>query len=444
MSGSRTIALVLMGVLITAGLVAPPAQADVRPPAAAAAETDAFFTYDGDRPLGSHPPGAVLDSRTVPFHVTGIPTPVDVVQLLYRTSDAQGRPIANVTSIVQPPQGTTGERAVAYQSFYDSLNPADSPSRIFAGDLTFGGLIANVETVFIAPLLAKGHPVIVADTEGPTADFAAGPEYGRVTLDSLRAARRSGLTAVDRSTEIGLIGYSGGAIASNWAAALAPTYAPEVNRSIVGVAEGGVLVTPAHNLDYVSGTPGWAGVAGMAIVGIARAYDIDFSDYLNDRGRRVLARLDEASIVNVLYQYPGLTWAQMVKPEYADPSSVPEYVRAVNRINLGSRPSPTVPMFIGQGAGGTLEGTPGNKPGIGRGDGVMVAGDVRTLARQYCSDGTKVKYQQYDLLSHVPAALAWAPTAMRWLDARFAGKPVPSDCGAIPPGNPLTPEKVRR
>lgn len=446
MSRLRELMPILLAAVVALAPMAPASASSAADLSVAAPQQSAtvaaapFYSYDGDRPLGSYAPGTVLKTRTVPFHVAGIPTPVTVVQLLYRTTDAQGDAIANVTSIVQPPGGSDGKHAVAYQSFYDSLNPADSPSRIFAGDLTFGGFIANVETVFIAPLLAQGYPVIVADTEGPDADFAAGPEYGKVTLDSIRAASGSDRTTITGSTEIGMLGYSGGAIASNWAAALAPAYAPEVNESIVGVAEGGVLVDPAHNLDYISGSSGWAGVAAMAVAGVARSYDIDFGKYLSARGREVMAKMQKASIANVLFQYPGLTWEQLVKPPYADPDSVPEYVRAVNKLNLGSRPSPSVPMFIGQGANGILEGTPGNKPGIGRGDGVMIAGDVRTLARQYCADDTAVKYTQYDLLSHVSSALAWAPTALGWLDDRFAGKAAPSDCGSIPAGNPLTPE----
>lgn len=34
------------------------------------------------------------------------------------------------------------------------------------------------------PLLALGYTVVIPDTEGPNADFAAGPEYGMMTLDS--------------------------------------------------------------------------------------------------------------------------------------------------------------------------------------------------------------------------------------------------------------------
>ena len=62
---------------------------------------------------------------------------------------------------------------------------------------------------------------------------------------------------------------------------------------------------------------------------------------------------------------------------------------------MGTGGTPTIPLFIGQGANGDLEWTPGNKPGIGPGDGVMIAGDVRTLARTYCEKGTTVYYEQY-------------------------------------------------
>ena len=78
-------------------------------------------------------------------------------------------------------------------------------------------------------------------------------------------------------------------------------------------------------------------------------------------------------------------------------------------------------MFIGQGANGILEGTPGNKPGIGRGDGVMVAGDVRTLARDFCASGTAVDYTQYDTLSHISTFPVWAPAALAWLNSRKPG-----------------------
>ena len=66
-------------------------------------------------------------------------------------------------------------------------------------------------------------------------------------------------------TPIGLIGYSGGAIASEWAAELAPSYAPAVSKRIVGTAIGGVLVHPGHNLHYIDGSLVWSGVQPAAL-----------------------------------------------------------------------------------------------------------------------------------------------------------------------------------
>lgn len=72
----------------------------------------------------------------------------------------------------------------------------------------------------------------------------------------------------------------------------------------------------------------------------------------------------------------------------------------------------------------------------------MVAGDVRAFARQYCATGNdSITYRQYDLLGHFPAAVAWAPGAVSWLDDRFDGDRAPSGCGHIPAGNSLEPEK---
>jgi hypothetical protein len=408
--------------------------------AAARASRGSFYTYTGKKPLSKIAPGTVLKSRTLSYHVAGLTLPVQVVQLLYRSAGALGQPTVNVTSVLEPPLSLI-PRAVSYQSFYDSLNPADEPSVQIAGGVTLGGIITDAEAVVIGPLLLQGYTVIVPDTEGQAADFASGPEYGINTLNSIRAATSSSLTGLTKSTPIGLFGYSGGAIATDWAAQMAPTYAPGVNRQLVGAAEGGVLVDPAHNLRYVSGSLNWAGILPMAVIGIARSFHLDITKYLSSYGLQLYRTLQKASIINVLGQYPGLTFAQLVKPQYANPASIPVLVKVENEINAGSRGSPTIPMFIGQGADGTLEGTPGNKPGIGPGDGVMIAGDVRTLARKFCSAGTTVDYTQYNALSHITTFPVWAPAALAWLDSLFNGFPAPNDCAQIAPGNSLAPVK---
>lgn len=438
-----TVRLISVVVATAAAMTAAPAAtaAESTPEAATATASDPFYAYGGSEPLSAFAPGTVLKTRTLQYHLVGIPTPLKAVQLLYRTTDAQGRPAANVTTVVRSPTGDRS-KAVSYQSFYDSLSPEDGPSRAIAGDVTLGGLLPNVEALFLAPLLTQGYDVVIPDTEGQRANFAAGPEYGTNTLDSIRAATKSEKTGLSSSTAFGLMGYSGGAIATNWAAALAPSYAPDVNRKLVGYAEGGLLVDPAHNLKYVDGSLAWSGVIPMSVIGVSRSYGIDLKSYLNGYGLEVYKELEHGSIVDALGRYPGLTWKKMAKPEYANPNSIPAFLEAVNKLNLGSAGTPSVPGFIAQGNAGILEGTFNNHPGIGTGDGVMVAGDVRALARQYCATGeAAVKYSQYELLSHAGAPVVWAPVALSWLGDRFAGRSAPSDCGRIPAGNSLDPEE---
>jgi Secretory lipase len=401
---------------------------------------DPFYRYEGSAPLSSVAPGTVLKTRTLTYHVAGVPLPVAAVQLLYRSTGPLGQPTVNVTSVLRPALNLGP--VLSYQSFYDSLNNEDEPSYAISGGLSLGGLIPNVESAVIAPALLAGDTVVVPDTEGEEADFAAGPVYGMNTLDSLRAALASPATGIAGAKKIGLIGYSGGAIATEWAAELAPSYAPDVSSKIVGTAFGGTLVDPAHNLRYVEGSTVWAGVIPMALIGIARAYDIELTPYMSEYGRSLNEKLQRASITEVLGQYPGLTWSQIAKPQYPTPETIPVYDEVANKLIMGTGGTPTEPLFVGQGAGGELEGTPGDKPGIGPGDGVMIAGDVRSLVREYCSRGVSVQYQQYEDLSHVPSALEWLPEAYAWLTGRFLGLPASQNCAQIAPGNSLAPIPV--
>jgi hypothetical protein len=429
----RVRAALLVGLLALLGAATPGANAAVPTP-----EQDPFYSYSGSTPLARIAPGTVLKTRTLSYHVAGLPLPVKAVQLLYRTQGETGSPTVNVTSVLEPPVSSGAPEVVAYQSFYDSLNPEDEPSYAISGGLTPGGMIPNFESGLFASELAAGRAIVVADTEGEAADFAAGPEYGIDTLDSLRAALRSPATGLSQIQKIGLIGYSGGAIATEWAAELAPSYAPGLNRRFVGASFGGVLADPAHNLHYIDGSALWAGVMPMAIIGVSRAFHIDLTPYMSDYGKQVFEQLQRASISEALGRYPGLTWAQLAKPQYATPESVPLYVETVNRLIMGSRGTPTVPLLIAQGDRGELEGTFGDKPGIGPGDGVMIAGDVRTLAREYCDRGVAVRYGEYPL-DHIGTATPWLAATVPWLNERFTGRPAPENCAQIPPGNPLTP-----
>ncbi|RZI86824.1 MAG: triacylglycerol lipase [Rubrivivax sp.] len=407
---------------------------------AATTTPDPFYQYTDSTPLSSIAPGTVLKTRTISIYILGIKTSMKATQLMYRSTDALQRPSTNITTVILPKCTTTcpnKDKVISYQSFYDSLNPEDSPSRAFAGGKRLPDLVPGFETLLFSPYLQKGYTIVVSDIEGQKANFAAGPEYGYNTLDSIRAALNSPEVGLSRNAKVAMMGYSGGAIATEWAAELAPSYAPELSQNLIGATFGGVLVSPNHNLDYVSGAPLWGGVLEMAFIGIARSYELDITKYLSDKGLEIYNKMKAQSIVNVLGQYPKVTWQNIIKPEYWDRATVPEYVTSVNKLIMGTGGTPGIPLHIFQGTGGQWEGTK-ESPVYGKGDGVMLAGDVRELARQYCAQGVKVHHTERPS-SHFITTISWLAGAIPWIDDRFAGKPVPENCAGIAPGNSLAP-----
>jgi hypothetical protein len=228
-----------------------------------------------------------------------------------------------------------------------------------------------------------------------------------------------------------VLGYSGGGTATEWAAELAPSYAPDLSANLVAAAQGGVLVDPAHSMNYVDGSSLWSGVMPMAIVGISRAFGMDFTPYLSDYGKQIMARMQATSVITVFGEYPGLSWSQMALPEYPTPESVPGYASMVNKLIMGTGGTPQIPMLFDDATNGY-------------GDLMTITGDVRTLARQYCAAGVQVDYHEDNLSPtdgwiHLEEATPWWFQAIPWLMDRMNGKPAPSNCASIPPGTPLTP-----
>ena len=136
--------------------------------------------------------------------------------------------------------------------------------------------------------------------------------------------------------------------------------------------------------------------------------------------------------------FAGITWAQIAKPQYPEPEDVPVFVSLVNRLILGNTALPKVPMFIAQGTGGQADGTQPSAT-YGAGDGVMLAGDVRSYAREVCASGDTVDYQEVSGLSHEDVEPIWSTASLAWVAARFEGLPATGDCSTIAPGNALTP-----
>jgi Secretory lipase len=424
-----TVVAVMLGyaALVAVAFVSSAASARAAAPARAAVPARAAGTlvapgadpfYRWTRPLAKVAPGTVLRRRTTTLSpaVGGVST---ATQVLYRTTSQLGAPAVTVATIIRP--STPGPaRIVSYQTAYDALGAQCDPSYTLAGGNQSSG---SSETAVMAQFLAHGDTVVVSDYEGENLAFGAGQQSGFGTLDGIRAAERA--IRAPATTPVAMIGYSGGSIATEFAAELAHRYAPKLR--IAGAAAGGVPVDLAHNLRYVDGSKVWASATPGILLGVGRAYKIDTNRYASAYGRKVFGQVRRQCLGQYLGRYPGLRVAQLYRPGFKAYLKVPAFATITNHLIMGNSGTPTEPMMLGV---GNADGT---------GDGVMVAKDVAALAHEYCGRGVNVTFHEYPGLDHTGAAPPFLLAAVPFLQTRLDGGAVANGCGAVPTGNSLAP-----
>ena len=378
---------------------------------------DPFYTYSvtASAHLSN---GTVLKERAVKVGVEGVLATYPAEQVLYKTENELGQPSATVATIIRPNNPPAQTKIISYQTFYDGDAPVCRPSYTLQGGGAAG--TGSLESAFILDFVEQGYTVVTSDYEGETDDYGAGQESGRNSLDAVLAAENQ--LKLPRNTPVGLIGYSGGATATDWAAQEAPQYAPSLN--IVGAAAGGIPVDFEHILNYIGGTSDWAGAIPSVFLGLARAYHLDINDYLNAYGKSVIAGV-EGGCLNP-FADGGLTLNKMLKAPY---TTSPVLVRIFNRTIMGTQ-TPKAPEFM---LVGNYDGT---------GDGVMIAKDVQQLAYSWCKRGVPVEFQEILGADHYAAIAPFELEAIPWFQSRFAGRQAQSNCAETTPGNPLTPLPV--
>ncbi len=382
--------------------------------------SDPFYSYSGS--LAGVAPGTILKQRPIDLVDFSIKIPFQATQVLYRTTGELGQPTATVATVIEPLTGASS-KIVSYQMAYDALGPQCDPSYTLQGGMPAGGTTNTEEEQLVATIVVAGMTVVVPDYEGTSLDWAAGQEEGYNTLDGIRATEN--LLKLPSSSPVGMVGYSGGSIATEFASELAPKYAGALN--IVGVAEGGIPVDLVHNTAYINGSPSWSSVIPAVLVSLARAFHVDLQAYLSPYGLRLANQVQSECIANFVGHWPGLTYQQLLKPAFQNIYSIPAFVRISNDLIMGRGGTPREPLLMGV---GNADGT---------GDGVMVYKDVEALAHTYCERGVSVELNIYGGDDHTHAAIAFLPAATLFLTERLMGLPVANGCSSVPAGNSLSP-----
>lgn len=383
-------------------------------------DADDFYSAPKEIPDA---PGTILKSRSISYQPAGILLPNPAWQLQYVTRDANGRPLAAVTTVVKPtvPSPYGHPVLVSFQHAYDSLGPICTPSHTATGSTSNSSNMA--ETLeFMPGLQTLGWTVVIPDYEGPNHSFGAGPVSGQATLDSIRAALQFEPLGLSNDTPVGLWGYSGGAFASTWAAALHPSYAPELQ--VIAVAAGG---TPADMFDVIRRKEGTGDFNFLftLVMGIAREYpELLTAPMLTEKGVQATAALNDACVGSAA---PGSTLAGSRLSDYIaadDPYSTPGFRSVMPKVTLlQSALQPTADIYLFHETNDQL---------------VPVEG-ADQLAAKWCAAGVPLNYYHSTAATaagntpagvHVAGAAIGSPAAAAYLTGRFGGSPIP----LTPPG----------
>lgn len=369
--------------------------------------------YASHEALDTIQPGTLLARRPVEFrpgshwvsHATAW-------QLRYRSTDTVGEPISAVATLMVPERAWAGEAPrplVSYQGAIDSLGPRADPSYTFRKG-------SQKEFMLMSLALRRGWAVVTPDYTGPRHAFGAGLIAARITLDGIRAAfqfQPAGLTA---DAPVAMWGYSGGGLATVWAAEQQPLYAPEIR--LAAVAAGGV---PTDNRTLYSIDGGLlSGFALGAWVGISREYpQADLLGRANDGGRRVFEEIADMTVEELIAYFPFRRIAELMT--VADPFATPGAVLINEQLALGRR-LPAAPIYLYHAIH----------------DQLVPIVEADDLTATYRRGGLDVTLKRSHLGEHILFHRLGAKGVLHYLTSRLEAPPEPSVAPAGGQANPAS------
>lgn len=372
-------------------------------------------------------PGTILKMRNTPFRISSVYFPVNIAnswQMLVRTQDALGN-ASTVVSTIFEPFNANRSRLLSYQIAEDAANIDCSPSYSFMGGGGIGTLEAKLEMFYIQTALDQGYYVVSPDYEGPISGFTVGKLSGYSTLDSIKAAlKTTNATNIKSDADVVLWGYSGGTIASGWAAGLQPHYAEELTPNLKGAALGGWVTNITATAEIIEGTI-FAGLTANAIAGLTHQYPElkQFVHHAIDSDR--LSKFDDASnicLINSIFEFAYTDYfsgpnryTQLGWDIFDD-----EIVKTViNENTLGIEENedikPEIPIFVYH---GVL-------------DEIVPYKDSIRVYDVWCDGGdgmNSFEFASSNSTGHILEFIEGLGAALKWIQDRFEGKPPVDGC----------------
>ncbi|MCF8609066.1 lipase family protein [Gordonia sp. HY285] len=417
--------LILIVAALAASLLIVAPAADAAPAHRATMSDSQFYAQPTD--LSRYRPGDIIRTREVVVRTLQLlPMRVNAWQVLYRTTDGEGRPAVTAATLLAR-AGTRPTELLSHQVAIDSVAPDCQPSRGLINNtpidfsarggpitLTMGG----VESLFIANELSSGYGVVIPDHGGLRADFLVNALHAQTTLDGIRAALKFPEWHLNARTPVGLWGYSGGGMATSLAAEYQPTYAPELN--VRGAVLGSPFRDVAAGLRKVEGSP----TSGLIPMGLASL--IKYEPEKKEAFLRDVSPWGRAKVEAALHQCTPEAVVEGLWLDYTRFFTAPIDVvlnRPVFRDALDRRGmtglKPTAPLYVFSAVD----------------DEVITSRSVDRLVRSYCAGDASVTYRRAQFppklipqlnSPHGATMVLGAPASFEWLDRRMSSSAVPT------------------
>lgn len=316
-----------------------------------------------------------------------------------------------MTTVLVPPNAKP-RKFLSYQLAYDSAYVNCVPSYYLqqGAQNQTGTAIQNTDLI---SALSLGWYVNTPDYEGPKAAYTSVPQSAYGTLDSIRAVlASSSITEIDANARTVMWGYSGGAIASEWASELQQSFSPELN--IAGTAIGGIpsnvtdaIVTTNLTRDAVAGP--------AAFLGLANGFP-DFADLLQRQLRPKTANEFRTLEGACLADSQKIFTRKNIFKYFKDGDDIlqrPVYQSTVKTYgDMGNHGVPRMPLYFYKAIG----------------DEVSPIRDTTKLYNEYCAKGARIQYVKYAVGNHEIVSITGSAGALSFLKARMDGEPVAAGC----------------
>ena len=357
--------------------------------------------YSAPNGFESASPGSILRIRSAPGNLTTIFSNSSAAyNILYRTTNAHYQPFWAVTTLFVPKQ-TKGTELLSYQIPYNTADVNGSPSYVLYGPAS-EPINSDIQTA-----LGLGWYVNVPDHEGPLASFLEGVQEGHAVLDSVRAALQTDC-GLAKDARYAMWGYSGGSIASEWAAELQVQYAPEMK--FVGAAMGGLVSNLTAAIASITG--GWsAGLIPEGLLGITSQYP-DAYNYLVSQlkesgpyNKTTFLSAKEMTINEAFVFFANQSAFKYFKNS-ADVLNAPVMQNVINQQGyMGYHGTPEMPLFIYKAINDEL--TP--------------IASTDDLVDRYCGVGVNIVYERNSIGGHLAEETNGDKRAFEWLSQVLGG-----------------------